>query len=205
MSKPLTQQNVQKALVEGFGLSPEAANFDKIGALSQGQQIRVVMAAATWQNPHILVLDEPTNYLDRTGLRCLTEALKTFLGGVVIISHSKEFADEVSDTKWEMEKGRLREVGEVVVDEEMEEKLRLANEEEENGSKTFITATGEEIEIKKQKNTKKTEKDLKKQLKDLEKELRDGKRKFAFTDAERWTLEDRIDEIKEELGMEIKK
>lgn len=51
--------------------------------------MKVVLAAAMWQNPHMLVLDEPTNYLDRESLGALANAIKEFGGGVVMISHSK--------------------------------------------------------------------------------------------------------------------
>jgi ABC-type nitrate/sulfonate/bicarbonate transport system ATPase subunit len=51
--------------------------------------VKVVIAAAMWQNPHMLVLDEPTNYLDRESLGALAAAIKDYGGGVVMISHSK--------------------------------------------------------------------------------------------------------------------
>lgn len=54
-----------------------------------GQKVKVVLAAAMWQNPHMLVLDEPTNYLDRDSLGALANAIKGFGGGVIMISHSK--------------------------------------------------------------------------------------------------------------------
>ncbi len=50
--------------------------------------MKVVLAAATWMNPHMLVLDEPSNYLDRESLGALAEAIKEFGGGVVMISHN---------------------------------------------------------------------------------------------------------------------
>lgn len=69
--------------------------------LSGGQKVKVVLGAATWRRPHVLILDErafrhfllallpsdllssATNYLDRESLAALIEALKTFEGGVV--------------------------------------------------------------------------------------------------------------------------
>ena len=48
----------------------------------------MVLAAATWMNPHMLVLDEPSNYLDRESLGALADAIKEFGGGVVMISHN---------------------------------------------------------------------------------------------------------------------
>merc|ERR1719213_650332 len=56
-----------------------------------------------WQNPHILILDEPTNYLDREGLGALVLAIKDYKGGVLIISHNKEFCDGVATEKWIMQ------------------------------------------------------------------------------------------------------
>merc|ERR1712167_519597 len=61
-----------------------------------------------WQNPHILILDEPTNYLDREGLGALVLAIKDYKGGVLIISHNKEFCDGVAQEKWIMNRGKLR-------------------------------------------------------------------------------------------------
>ena len=52
-----------------------------------GQKVKVVLAAAMWNSPHMLVLDEPTNYLDRESLGALAAAIKEYGGGVVMISH----------------------------------------------------------------------------------------------------------------------
>lgn len=56
--------------------------------LSGGQKVKVVLAAATWRRPHVVILDEPTNYLDRESLAALIESLKTFEGGVLVITHN---------------------------------------------------------------------------------------------------------------------
>ena len=44
--------------------------------------------------------DEPTNYLDREALEALTQAIKDFGGGVLIISHNKEFTDALCNEHW---------------------------------------------------------------------------------------------------------
>ena len=59
-------------------------------------------------------MDEPTNYLDRDGLDALTKAIDDFKGGVIIISHNREFTNAVTQEKWIMEKGRLRREGESI-------------------------------------------------------------------------------------------
>ena len=50
--------------------------------------MKLVLAAAMWNNPHMLVLDEPTNYLDRESLGALATAIQDFQGCVVMISHN---------------------------------------------------------------------------------------------------------------------
>merc|ERR1711913_136490 len=72
LSKPLTQPGVEKALKD-FGLDSEAASHNPLSSLSHGQRVKVVICAACWQNPHIVILDEPTNYLDRDGLGALVK------------------------------------------------------------------------------------------------------------------------------------
>merc|ERR1712025_1049323 len=124
MSKPLTQPGVEKALKD-FGLDAESASHQPLASLSHGQKVKVVICAACWQNPHIIILDEPTNYLDRDGLGALVRGLENYQGGVVIISHNTEFTDSVCQQKWIMSKnevtgsGRLREEGAPVLDEEV--------------------------------------------------------------------------------------
>merc|ERR1712093_871298 len=85
-----------------FGLDKETASHTTIQSLSGGQKVKVVLGASMWQDPHIVVLDEPTNYLDRDGLGALTKAIEEFEGGVIIISHNKEFCGAVATEKWIM-------------------------------------------------------------------------------------------------------
>merc|ERR1711865_1334781 len=120
LSKPLTAPGVERALKD-FGLDAESASHQPLGSLSHGQKVKVVICASTWQNPHIVILDEPTNYLDRDGLGALVSGLENYQGGVVIISHNEEFSNSVCSQKWIMEAGRLREEGEIQLDEAIEE------------------------------------------------------------------------------------
>lgn len=55
--KPLTTSAIEKHLAD-FGIDPEDASHTLIKSLSGGQKIKVVIAAALWMNPHIIVLDE---------------------------------------------------------------------------------------------------------------------------------------------------
>merc|ERR1719155_332885 len=113
MTKQLTSPSVEKHLGD-FGVDPESASHTQINQLSGGMKVKVVLAAAMWQNPHVLILDEPTNYLDQEGLGALVLAIKDYKGGVLIISHNKEFCDGVATEKWIMKGGYLRIEGESV-------------------------------------------------------------------------------------------
>jgi elongation factor 3 len=90
-----------------FGLDAELISHSRMRGLSGGQRVKVVLAACTWQRPHLIVLDEPTNYLDRDSLGALSKALKTFEGGVVIISHNAEFTESLTSEVWSVVNGRM--------------------------------------------------------------------------------------------------
>jgi elongation factor 3 len=109
--RTLTAANVEKHL-QDCGLDPEFGTHYRISALSGGQKVKVVLAACMWSQPHILILDEPTNYLDRDSLGALAKAIETFEGGVVIISHNNEFVKHLCSEEWVMDAGHLTTKGE---------------------------------------------------------------------------------------------
>jgi elongation factor 3 len=92
---------------EDLGLDPEIANHNEIGSLSGGQKVKVVIAGAMWNNPHLLVLDEPTNFLDRDSLGGLAVAIRDFKGGVILISHNEEFVGALCSEQWHVNDGRV--------------------------------------------------------------------------------------------------
>ncbi|OAA60260.1 mRNA-nucleus export ATPase [Niveomyces insectorum RCEF 264] len=100
---------------EDLGLDPEIANHNEIGSLSGGQKVKVVIAGAMWNNPHLLVLDEPTNFLDRDSLGGLAVAIRDFRGGVVMISHNEEFVGALSSEQWHVENGRVAHRGHTAI------------------------------------------------------------------------------------------
>lgn len=109
--RPLTASTVEQHLKD-VGLEAEFATHYRMKALSGGQKVKVVMAAALWNQPHILILDEPTNYLDREALGALAGAIEDYQGGVVIISHNNEFVSTLCKEEWVMESGHLTTKGE---------------------------------------------------------------------------------------------
>jgi elongation factor 3 len=110
MVKPLSTKNVEEHL-EGCGLAREFGTHYRMAALSGGQKVKVVLAAAMWMQPHIVILDEPTNYLDRESLGALAGAIEEFDGGVIIISHNNEFVSKLCPETWLMDAGHLETKG----------------------------------------------------------------------------------------------
>jgi elongation factor 3 len=190
-TKQLTQPGVEKHLGD-FGVDPESASHTQINQLSGGMKVKVVLAASMWQSPHILILDEPTNYLDREGLGALVLAIKDYKGGVLIISHNREFCDSVATEKWIMKGGYLRIEGE----------SKLADEEEQtSGNKDqedVYDGAGNKIDVKAQQEL--SAKDAKKKIKDIEKKIKDNKKKKLLTADEAWELEDQLAALKESLA-----
>ncbi|KAK9829689.1 hypothetical protein WJX72_007361 [[Myrmecia] bisecta] len=105
-SKPLNSTTIREHL-RNFGLEDEFNTHSVIRGLSGGQKVKVVLAAAMWNNPHMLVLDEPTNFLDRESLGALANAIKAWEGSVVMISHNNEFTSALCNETWTVADGRL--------------------------------------------------------------------------------------------------
>jgi elongation factor 3 len=97
--RPLVRKEIE-AHAANFGLDAELISHSRMLGLSGGQRVKVVLAACSWQRPHLIVLDEPTNYLDRDSLGALSKALKAFEGGVIIITHSAEFTKDLTEEVW---------------------------------------------------------------------------------------------------------
>lgn len=164
LARPVTKGVIQK-FFEDFGLPPEFSTHSRIRGLSGGQKVKVVLGAAMWQNPHMLVLDEPTNYLDRDSLGALAKAIQEYEGGVVMISHSREFTSALCSETWLVEAGKLTIEGTSAVDNDttkIEQKLE----------ETTIDAFGNVKKIKMKR--KLTRKELKQRAKDKKKALENG-------------------------------
>ncbi|KAL3936082.1 MAG: hypothetical protein SGBAC_008524 [Bacillariaceae sp.] len=104
--RPVTTSEIQKHL-DGFGLAQEFGTYGKIRGLSGGQKVKLVLAAAYWTVPHLIVMDEPTNFLDREALGALSAALNTWGGAVLMISHNREFYSSVCKEEWHVADGKV--------------------------------------------------------------------------------------------------
>ena len=200
--RKLTTGEIQKHF-DGFGLEPAFAQHTRMGALSGGQKVKVVLGAGLWNLPHIVILDEPTNFLDRDSLGALASAIKEFKGGLFMISHNSEFYEALCPEKWILESGRL-----TVMGAEWMEEVEKARKKAEKLAKQTLNfdkanaeaktdALGNTVQEAPQDLTKDmSDKEKKKELKNLQKQLKDGIKKKTLTEEERFDIEDKIEKLK---------
>jgi len=134
--RKLTTGEIQKHM-NSFGLEPEIAQHTKINALSSGQKMRCYLAAATFYLPHVIIFDEPTNFLDRESTNALSDAIKSFKGGVLVISHNDDFYNAITREKWLLENGTMTVFGDNII--EALEKERKKQEKEDSKKLKFDT------------------------------------------------------------------
>merc|ERR1712125_62725 len=159
--RPLSTKNVEKHL-NGCGLAAEFGTHYRMSALSGGQKVKVVLAAAMWNQPHILILDEPTNYLDRESLGALAGAIEDFQGGVVMITHNNEFCSKLCPETWVMDAGHLETKGDA--DWMLKQDVKIDDQQQ---ITEMTDAAGNVTKVKGQKKklSKKEEKQLTKKIK----------------------------------------
>lgn len=95
-----------RARLAGFGLAAEQADT-VVQRLSGGQKARLSLLLATLDAPHMLILDEPTNHLDMESREALVDALSSYTGAVILISHDMHLLSLVADRLWLVKDGAV--------------------------------------------------------------------------------------------------
>lgn len=107
---------------DGYGLREKVASIladlnikrpfeARVATLSGGERMRLALARILIPGPDLLFLDEPTNHLDLRGNLWLREFLLDREGGYLVVSHDRDFLDEVTTTTLELEGGKIRQFG----------------------------------------------------------------------------------------------
>jgi ATP-binding cassette subfamily F protein 3 len=81
----------------------------RVSVLSGGERARLGMAKLMLQNHNLLALDEPTNHMDIKSKDILKQALKSYDGTLIIVSHDRDFLDGLVDKLYEFRDGHVRE------------------------------------------------------------------------------------------------
>ena len=98
---PLETQGTIRALLGAFLFSGDDAD-KPIAALSGGERSRLVIARMLLDPPNLLVLDEPTNHLDLETKEMLVQALGSFEGTLLFVSHDRTFLRGLSNRVLEL-------------------------------------------------------------------------------------------------------
>ena len=99
-------ENRLERVIAGVGLRMETMDVP-VDEASGGQRTRASLAKALLAEPHLLILDEPTNYLDFDGLSWLEGFLRRTSHAFVVVSHDRYFLDQVTTEIWEINHGKL--------------------------------------------------------------------------------------------------
>ncbi|MDX9809297.1 MAG: ABC-F family ATP-binding cassette domain-containing protein, partial [Sphaerochaetaceae bacterium] len=101
---------VIEQILTGLGFS--VADFNRTcGQFSGGWQMRIALAKVLAEDPDIMLLDEPTNYLDIEARIWLKNYLGQYDGGLMIVSHDQSFLDETINEVYELFNGKLTRYG----------------------------------------------------------------------------------------------
>ena len=99
-----------RTLLAKFGLKADHVSRP-VDELSPGERTRAALALLQARGVNVLVLDEPTNHLDLAAIEQLEQALESYRGTLLLVTHDRRMLDAVQlDRHWRVEAGRLTEV-----------------------------------------------------------------------------------------------
>jgi ATPase subunit of ABC transporter with duplicated ATPase domains len=99
-----------RTLLAKFGLKADHVERT-VDSLSPGERTRAALALLQARGVNLLVLDEPTNHLDLPAIEQLEEALDSYDGTLLLVTHDRRLLENVRlDARWEVDAGKVREV-----------------------------------------------------------------------------------------------
>ena len=148
---PGEEEMVYKAETILFGLGFSEEDLDRPPSdFSGGFQLRLHLAKVLVSEPDCLLLDEPTNYLDILSIRWLMQFLSRWKAEFIIISHDRDFLDQVSTHTMGLHRGKAKKFKggtihyyeKILLEEEVYEKTRVKMEKKRAHAESFIERFG---------------------------------------------------------------
>ncbi len=96
-----------RGALHGLGLGGIAWKSTPVSSLSGGQKTRVALAKMLLEVPDLLILDEPTNYLDMYAVAWLEQTLASYKGSLLLVSHDRYFLDRLVQVVYELENRQI--------------------------------------------------------------------------------------------------
>ncbi|ACR79865.1 ribosomal protection-like ABC-F family protein [Kosmotoga olearia] len=87
--------------------------FKKVGQLSGGERTKLALAKLILERPNVLIMDEPTNNLDIWSIQSLEKVLKEYKGALLLVSHDREFTNNVCQSFYSIKNFKIRPVSSI--------------------------------------------------------------------------------------------
>lgn len=96
-----------RGTLTGLGLGGLDWKKTSVHAISGGQKTRLALARLLLEQPDLIILDEPTNYLDMDALAWLEQTLESYPGALLVVSHDRYFLDRIVSVIYELDRTRI--------------------------------------------------------------------------------------------------
>lgn len=138
-----------RAILGKFGFDKDKADT-KVEELSGGEKSRLLFCIMSYNAPHIMLLDEPTNHLDIDARAALIDALNSYNGCIIIVSHDPHLVESVADELLLIKDGAVSSYNDdletykkLIIDQRREERSKSkgnnrASKSKKNNSKTLL-------------------------------------------------------------------
>ena len=164
----------------------------KVKVLSGGEKSRLAMIRLLLQPVNLLILDEPTNHLDMPSKDVLKEAIQSFDGTVIVVSHDRDFLNGIVDKVYEFGEHRVREHLGGIYDFLRKKQLDSLHQLEIKDSTPAVAVPAEEP-------VSQGKADYQRQ-KERERRLRQAEKKVKTLEAKIAELEQRLSDIEDQLS-----
>ena len=176
------------------------ASEKKVKVLSGGERTRLAMIKLLLEPVNLLILDEPTNHLDLVSKEVLKEAIKTFDGTAIIVSHDREFLDGLVEKVYEFGEGKVKEHLGGIYDFLQHKKIdSLAQLELSKNTPKIVVKVEEKVEVKQSYAERK---EFQKRVTKLEKAIADSEKTIEALEIRQKELEETL--LKPEHASDMK-